>query len=97
MRCDTVVQQVAWLHDQLVEHRVALEGALFYDGMRWFAHHDRDDLLDFQRDAARHNTFVRSGFDVLLRFANRRLRAGTMRTFGAPGSQSGGSTVVRDA
>jgi hypothetical protein len=96
MRCDAVVQHVAWLHDQLVEHRVALEGALFYDGMRWFSHHDRDDLLDFQRDAALYNTFVRSGFDVLLRFANRRLRAGTMRTFGAPGSQSGGSTVVRD-
>lgn len=81
MRCDDVVPHVAWLHEQLVDHRVALEGALFYEGMRGYAPDDRAALLDFQRDAWQHATAASMGLDLARRYAVRRLRRAVARTF----------------
>lgn len=83
MACDEVGNHVRRLDRRMMENRVALNAALFYQGMLRYRAADREALLDFQRRVAENHPIVRSLFGTVNRWVDRRLRRDVARHFAA--------------
>ncbi|OAI52183.1 hypothetical protein AYO44_16715 [Planctomycetaceae bacterium SCGC AG-212-F19] len=86
MGCDEVGNHVRRLDQRIMSNRLALNAVLFYAGMLHFDASQREGLLDFQQGVVTNHALVRSAFDVVHQWVDRRLRADVARHF-APGPQ----------
>ncbi|AKF03497.1 B12-binding domain-containing radical SAM protein [Sandaracinus amylolyticus] len=73
MSCTEVSHEVKRLNEKLIEHRVGLEGFLFYRGLLGYDPADREALLDFQRDVMRGQPILRGIVRGLDAFVHRQL------------------------
>ncbi len=81
MSCTDVGNHVRRLTRALIERRVSLDAALYYQGILHYRSALRDELLDFQREALGGAPFVARAFDWLNEWIDGRLRADVARTF----------------
>jgi tRNA A37 methylthiotransferase MiaB len=84
MSCAEVGNHVRELDRRIMRNRVALNAALFYQGMLHYDPAQRDALLDFQRRVAEDHLLVRSLFSIVHRWVDNRLRGDVARHFAAP-------------
>jgi radical SAM superfamily enzyme YgiQ (UPF0313 family) len=73
MSCADVGNCVRRLDRRIMSNRVSLNAVLFYAGMLNYDVAQRAALLDFQRRVAENHSLVRSGFDLVHRWVDRRL------------------------
>jgi radical SAM superfamily enzyme YgiQ (UPF0313 family) len=81
MSCADVGNHVRQLDRRLMAGRVALNAALFYQGMLGYDPTWRDALLDFQCRAAENHSLLRALFSLAHRWVDRRLRRDVERHF----------------
>jgi radical SAM superfamily enzyme YgiQ (UPF0313 family) len=87
MSCAEVGNHVRRLDHRLMSNRVALNAMLFYAGLLNYDPGQRDALLEYQRRVAEHHPLVRSTFDLVHRWLDRRLRRDVARHLGTPVKQ----------
>jgi radical SAM superfamily enzyme YgiQ (UPF0313 family) len=84
MSCAEVGNHVRQLDRRIMRNRVALNAALFYQGMLGYDPAAREALLDFQRRVAENHALVRALFGLAHRWVDRRLRRDVARHFATP-------------
>jgi anaerobic magnesium-protoporphyrin IX monomethyl ester cyclase len=81
MSCEDVGNHVRALDRRIMRNRVALNAAMFYQGMLRYDPSQRDALLDFQRRVAENHFLVRSLFSLVHRWVDNGLRRDVARHF----------------
>jgi hypothetical protein len=98
MSCADVGNHVRQLDRRIMRNRVALNAALFYQGMQHYDPAEREQLLDFQLRVAENHGLVSSAFDLAHRWVDRRLRRDMARHFAQPPrAQAPPGHAVREA
>lgn len=81
MSCGEVGNHVRKMNQYLAENRISLDGTLFYSHIDYYRPEMKSGLLDFQYKSYQNHKLIRSGFQLVNKFVDRKLEADLKRVF----------------